>query len=281
MKLGLFAIGADMYAHEPATAVVVAQAAELAGWESVWVGEHYALPDPQPDDFFIDPDTAMLDPFIALTNIAAHTTTLNVGTGVIVLPLHNPFHLAKQVVSLDRVAPDRFLFGVGVGYFQGALDAFGTTTGDRGRASDELLASMASIFDDEAPAVSWRDRQTTGLRSEPRPLRGGGPPIHVGGAGTAAFRRAATVGAGWYGWCVPPDRVEAARAGLAEAAETCGRTATIEISITPPLDMDVTRELLARYRDVGVDRLIVMPPTPARTDLGTALDFVKTVATFI
>lgn len=283
MDFGLFAIGADQYAHDPDTAVAVAQAAERAGWESVWVGEHYALPDPQPADFFIDPDTAMLDPFVALANVAAHTTTLRIGTGIIVLPLHHPFHLAKLVVSLDRVSAGRLLFGVGVGYLEPALRAFGTSLDRRGGESDELLASVLSLFHDRLPEVRWRGIDVRGLRAEPRPTVPGGPPIHVGGDGAAAFRRVATVGTGWFGWCVDAVDVAAARAGIAAAVDQHGRgegLGRVEISVTPPLDLEITGELVERYRAAGVDRLIVMPPLVARTEESAALEFVERVIEF-
>src|SRR4051812_11904101 len=104
MRFGLFGINMDVLATEPAAAVRVARAAEDAGWESVWTGEHYVLPDPWAVPSPAKPDRPMLDPFVALTNVAAHTSRLVLGTGLTVLPYHQPLILAKQVASLDRVS---------------------------------------------------------------------------------------------------------------------------------------------------------------------------------
>ena len=104
MHLGLFLINGNVCGTDPDAAVRVATAAEAAGWESVWTGEHYALPDPPVPASPATPDTALLDPFVALAYLAAHTRTLRLGTGVTVVPLHHPLVLAKQVASIDRGA---------------------------------------------------------------------------------------------------------------------------------------------------------------------------------
>src|SRR5689334_13009898 len=110
MHFGLFGINLDVLATDPAEAVRVAVAAERAGWESVWSGEHYVLPDPWAEPAPSRPELAMLDPFVALTNIAAHTRKLLLGTGVTVVPMHQPVMLAKKVASLDRVSAGRVRF---------------------------------------------------------------------------------------------------------------------------------------------------------------------------
>src|SRR6187549_3292608 len=111
MKFGLFGINNGPLA-DPDAAVRVAQAAEAAGFDSVWTGEHVVLPDPQAPPSHLAPETAILDPVVALTFIAAHTRTLRLGTGVIVLPQRNPLVLAKQLASLDVVSGGRLVLGL-------------------------------------------------------------------------------------------------------------------------------------------------------------------------
>jgi probable F420-dependent oxidoreductase len=281
MKLGLFPINSGMLGGDPDAAVTVAIAAEAAGWESVWTGEHFALPEPAVRESPVPGATPMLEPFIALANIAAHTSTLLLGTGVTVLPLYNPYALAKQVVSLDRVSAGRVLFGVGVGYLAPEFSAFDVPLATRGRAVDEMLDSLHAIWTEQVPAIRWRGKQITGLRSEPRPLAPDGPPIHVGGYGPAAFRRAHARGAGWYGWALTPDGVRAALGELAAATQGVERPSSLgplEISISPPWDMTVDQASIEEYRELGVDRLIPLVPTGAAREVAAIVDFVERTA---
>jgi alkanesulfonate monooxygenase SsuD/methylene tetrahydromethanopterin reductase-like flavin-dependent oxidoreductase (luciferase family) len=111
MKFGLFAINMGP-CSDPVTAVRVAQAAEAAGFESVWTGEHIVLPDPQvsaspvPHGIghrsrrrlaqHLDPKSPLLDPAVSLAFVAAHTQRVKLGTGIIILPQRNPLVLAKD-----------------------------------------------------------------------------------------------------------------------------------------------------------------------------------------
>lgn len=267
MKLGLFAINIGPFATEPDLAVAAARVAEEAGWESVWTGEHFGLPDPATPDSPAHPRMPMLEPFVALTNVAAKTSRLLVGTGVTVLPLYNPYALAKQVVSLDRISGGRMLFGVGAGYLEPEFDAFDVALSTRAAATDDMLDALTSIWTADLPTVTWRGRTRRRLRSEPRPLRAGGPPLHVGGAGPAAFRRAVGQGAGWFGWALDPEATRSILAQLASFQERHPRPANLdrlEISISPPAELEVDGAVIAAYQELGVDRLILLPPASAR-----------------
>jgi len=103
MKFGLFAV--NMYACSyPDTAIQIAQLAEAAGFESLWAGEHVVLPDPQAPPSPMAPHDHILDPLIALTYLAAHTSQVRLGTGIIILPQRNPLVLAKELASLDELS---------------------------------------------------------------------------------------------------------------------------------------------------------------------------------
>ncbi len=152
MKLALFGINMDICAVDPVRAVDIAEVAEAAGWESVWAAEHYVLPDPPVGSFPGPPDTPLLDPFVTLAAVAARTTTLRLGTGVTVVPLHQPLALAKRVASLDRLSRSRFLFGVGVGYLEEEFKALGANFDDRGRRTLEYLDAMTAVWTSDAPS---------------------------------------------------------------------------------------------------------------------------------
>lgn len=263
MNLGLFGINMGLLGQEPKCAVEVARAAESAGWESVWTGEHFALPDPAAERSPVTPDTAILEPFVALAHIAAHTTTLLLGTGVTVLPLYQPLALAKQVASLDRVSGGRRLFGVGAGYFEPEFAAFGVDLDSRAARVEEMLESLPAVWTQQTPTFAFQGRTIRGLRAEPRPANPAGPPLHIGGHGAAAARRAVTHGTGWYGWSMSPDKAAAAIARLKDAQARYERPTALgalEISITPPHRMRLDAELVARYAELGVSRLILLAP---------------------
>lgn len=277
VKLGLFGINMGALGQDPQRAVKVARAAESAGWESVWTGEHFALPDPAVPGSPVPPDTAILDPFVALATIAAQTTTLLLGTGVTVLPLYQPLALAKQVASLDRVSGGRVLFGIGAGYFVPEFAAFGIPLDSRGSRTDEMLDALPALWTQQTPTIAFQGRTISGLRAQPRPANPAGPPLHIGGNGAAAARRAHTHGTGWYGWSMSPDKAAAAISRLREAQDRYERPANLgelEISITPPHRMPLDAELVARYAELGVSRLIVLAPGESHEHQDELLDFV-------
>lgn len=273
MKLGLFGINQDLLGTDPSVAVRVAQAAEAAGFDSVWTGEHYVLPDPALGRTPAPPETPLLDPFVALTNVAAHTSTLQVGTGVTVVPVHQPLVLAKKVASLDRVSGGRFLFGVGAGYLAPEFAAIGVPLAERGERMDEYLDAMTEIWDSEGYArfdgryVSYAD-----VMAEPRPLQRPGPPLHVGGYAPASYRRAVTRGQGWYGFALDAAGTETCLTALRKAEATHERPAglgPLEISITPHPKAPLDEAGIAAFADLGVTRLIVLPPRPPKTSDGS------------
>lgn len=282
VKLGLFGINTWLCAEDPATAVRVARAVEAAGWESVWTGEHYALPDPPVVDSPAHGRTPMLDPFVALTNVAAHTRTLLLGTGVTVVPWHQPLALAKRVASLDRVSGGRFQFGVGVGYLEPEFRALGVSMADRGGRTDDYLAAVRAIWSSETAAHDGRYVSFEGMQAEPRPVQQPGPPLHVGGYVTEAYRRAVTFGRGWYGFSLDLPAAERAVAALREverAHERPDDLGPLEVSVTPDPSVVLDAATLAAYAELGVTRLIVLPPRSALADADALIAFVEGLAT--
>ena len=280
MQFGLFAINLDALGADPVAGVRVATAAETAGWESVWTGEHYALPDPRVPPSPSRPETPMLDPFVALTNLAAHTSTLRLGTGVTVVPWHNPLLLAKQVASLDRVSGGRFLFGVGVGYLEPEFRALGVPLADRGDRMMDQLDAMRAIWTPGRAAHDGPFVQFAGVRAEPVPLQRPHPPLHFGGHVAASFSRAVTQGKGWYGFALGLEATGHAVAGLRQAAadhERPTELGDLEVSVTPDPRLPLDEATVKAFAELGVTRLIVLPPREGRTDPDEIVRFVDDV----
>ena len=262
LKLGLFSINA--YACcDPAVAARVARAAEAAGFESLWGGEHVVLPDPQAPPSPMAPHEPILDPVIALTYCAAVTTRVRLGTGIIILPQRNPLVLAKELASLDALSGGRLIFGVGVGYLEAEFRALGAPFEQRGAVADDYLAAMRAIWSQDKPAHRGSFVSFAGVQAHPRPVQRPHPPIVVGGRTAPAFRRAVEQGHGWYGFALDPAKTAEALAGLREAAKRVERPAhlgPLEISVTPGRGVAIDAATVEQYAALGVHRLILMPP---------------------
>ena len=115
MKFGLHGVNLHSCAY-PEAAARLGRAAEAAGFDSLWVADHVVLPDPPVPDRPMAPDMRLLDPIVALTFLAAHTSRILLGTGVIILPQRQALVLAKQLASLDVLSNGRVVFGLGVGW---------------------------------------------------------------------------------------------------------------------------------------------------------------------
>src|SRR6266705_7229124 len=147
MKIGLFAINYGTCA-DPEVVVRVARHAEAAGFESVWTGEHVVLPDPAQPGFTIPPTLPLLDSVVGLTLVAAHTSTIKVASGIIVLPLRNPVILAKELASVDVVSGGRLIAGFAAGYVPAEFAASGVAMAERWARMDEHLGVLRALWGD-------------------------------------------------------------------------------------------------------------------------------------
>jgi probable F420-dependent oxidoreductase len=258
MKLGLFSINMGVNAG-PDQMVSAARAAEAAGFDSVWAGEHVVLPDPQVPPSPMAPQDPALDPIVALTWAAAHTTTIGLATGIIILPQRNPVVLAKQLASLDVLSGGRLVFGVGVGYLQPEFRAVGANFARRGDVTDEFLHAISHLWYDDRPEFHGEFAEFEGVDAHPRPAQRP-VPIVIGGHSQSAYRRAVREGHGWYGFALDEKATAACLAGLRATAEREERPeglGPVEITVTPRGQL--TRQRVEHFEELGVHRLVVMP----------------------
>jgi probable F420-dependent oxidoreductase len=259
MKIGLFAINYGS-CGDPAAAVRVAQAAEAAGFESVWTGEHIVLPDPMLASFPIPPETPMLDTVVALTWIAAHTKRLRIASGIIVLPQRNPLLLAKELASVDVISGGRLIIGVGAGWLEPEFKALGIPMERRGERMDDALRAMRALWTMEHPEHRGSSASFSNIAAYPRPIQRPMPPFVIGGESPAALRRAITMGNGWYGFGLTLERTKQLIEELKRTGEQQVRPAELgdlEITVTPVGKFD--RRSVEAYAAAGVHRLVVLP----------------------
>lgn len=276
MKLGLYGINIGPCAR-PETAARVARAAEEAGFDSVWTGEHVVLPHPQAPPSPVPAATPFLDPAVALAFLAAHTERLRLATGIVILPQRNPVVLAKEMASVDVVSGGRLVFGVGVGYLKREFDAIGADFAARAARMEEYLDAILALWTQQSPRFAGETIRFADIDAQPRPVQRPHPPIVIGATTPPAWRRAARRADGWYGFAMDPDATARQLAGLADAAKRVERPAALgplEITVTPPPGLP-DRDAVRRYAELGVHRLVLLPLVRGEDEL---LAFVERAA---
>jgi len=266
MKLAYFGINFGACA-DPDVAARVAQAAEAAGLESLWTGEHVVLPDPQAPPSPSPPEVPFLDPAVALTWVAAVTKTIRLGTGIIILPQRNPVVLAKELASVDVVSKGRLIFGIGAGYLKPEFDAIGAPFDHKSARTIDFLDAMLALWTMPKPAYEGRFVRFAGVQAFPRPVQQPHPDIVMGGHAPEAFRRSVRHAQGWYGFALDPGATAAGLEGLRAAEREHGRPShlgPLEISITPAAA--ISAATVRQYADLGVHRLIFYRPTGTLDD---------------
>jgi len=258
MHLGLFGINMGS-AATPEGMARIASEAEAAGYESVWTGEHIVLPDPQAPPSPAAPETPFVDTAAALAFLAGTTSTIKLGTGIIILPQRQPAVLAKSLASVDFISGGRLLFGLGVGYLEPEMTACSTPMDRRGDRADEYLDAMRTLWSGDAVSFEGDFVSFSSVSANPKPVQ---PSLHtvVGGHSKRAHRRAVGLAHGWYGFMRDPDTTAEDIAALRAAADDVERPpelGQLEISITPR--RTPTEEDIERYEAMGVDRLIIQP----------------------
>jgi len=168
----------------------VAELAEELGFDSVWATEHIIV-GPEA----IDPYGRVYAPLLTLGWIAGWTERIGLGTSIVLVPLHHPMHLAKEVATLQELSGGRFTLGVGMGWHKDEYDFMGVPFKGRGRRGDEAIrlvrALWSGVRDFEGEFWSLHD-----ATSEPHPSPQ--PEIWVGGSSERAIRRALEVGDVWH-----------------------------------------------------------------------------------
>lgn len=271
---------------DPAWIAEFARHVEACGFDEIVTVEHTALateydsvyPYDESGRVELAPDCPVPDPLDLLAFIAAHTTTLGLATGVLVLPNHHPVVLAKRVATVDTLSGGRLRLCVGVGWLREEIEACGAPFDSRGRRADEQIEVMRLLWADNPAGVSHSGEffEFRNITSYPKPVRGERLPIHIGGHSVAAARRAGRLGDGFQPLglsgseltnLVDLMRDEAARAGRDPAA--------LELSLghlVTKIDLDRAGKLA----DLGADRIVLA--TPPVVDLAQANDTVSACA---
>jgi len=271
MRVGLHTLGIGNGAR-PDVIRAVARAAEAHGFARLWAGEHVVLVDEPASRYpysadgriAVPVDADWLDPLIALGFAAAATERIGLATGVLLLPEHNPVVVAKQAATLDVLSGGRFTLGVGVGWSADEFAALGVPFEGRGRRIEEYLAAMRTLWSQDAATFEGDSVGFRSVRVYPKPLRGKGLPVVMGGNSDTALRRAAEICDGWYGFNLSVSEAVERATTLAEFCAQRKRPMeelTVAVALT-----DGGPHRLAELAQAGVTEAVVVDAPPATPD---------------
>jgi probable F420-dependent oxidoreductase len=282
MKIGLFCPLRSPVAT-PEFLEALGRGCEERGLSSLWLGEHvvtfphYESTYPGNEDgvFRFPPESGLLDMVAAIGFLAACTSRLRLGTGICILPQNNPVYVAKQYATLDFLSNGRIDFGVGVGWSWEEFEAVAAPWERRGARCDDYLEVIRTLWTDEVSRFEGEFYTLPPCHCYPKPVQQPMIPVTVGGHSTAALRRAATYGSGWYGINADPKETASLLGRLDRHLADAGRTRDgfqIVMGTTagpPPV------ELVERYAEVGVTEILVPFLRQGTKHLAANLDAVE------
>lgn len=256
----------------------LARLAEERGFESLWFTEHTHIPTSRRTPWPGGPELPReyihtYDPFVALTAAALATSRLKIGTGICLVPQHDPIVTAKAVASLDRISGGRFQFGIGGGWNQEELENHGVPFRRRFAVLRERVLAMKALWTQEEAEFHGRYVNFDPVWSYPKPLQQPHPPIHMGGDGPTTWDRVIEFAQGWFPISrrgQPPPALKERVPQLRRRAEAVGRDPdALEVSVFAcPPDADIVRDL----RLAGVDRVIFLAPSAEPAEVAAAVD---------
>ena len=268
----------------------MARAVEAAGFDAAFVTDH-----PAPEDRWLrSGGHQALDPFVALSFVAAATTRLRVQTHVLVESYRNPFLAAKALATLDVLSRGRVIAGIAAGYLEPEFAALGAPYEERNELTDEAIVAMKRIWGGESLTLEGRHFRAAGHTVLPRPVQRPHPPFWIGGNSRRAMRRAVELGDGWLPFPAPARMAKrvhtaamenetdlaAALAHLRALAAASGRTAPLDVCAAPfELTLGVKElppagalvDAARRLEALGVTWLILTPPARTRAEFVEAV----------
>jgi probable F420-dependent oxidoreductase len=273
MQIGYFSIGIGPPTVNPEWVRTVATTAERLGFASIWAPEHVVLLDQYTSKypystgkFPAPPDTPIADPFTTLAYAAACTNKIRLGTGICLVPEHNPLVLAKTVATVDRLSSGRFIFGVGVGWLAEEFEALGVPFERRGRRTREYVDVMRKLWTERSSSHQGEFVKFTNVLSYPKPVSDKGVPVWFGGESNPALRRVAEYGDGWIGFNLLPDQAAEKVKRIEELLKINGRKRSDVKLAASPYTNPIKPDDLKRYRDAGVEEVVMLGLGRSRTE---------------
>ena len=188
---------------------MLANVAEEAGFDTLTIGQHH----------FRQGDPA--DPLTIMGSVATRTSRIRVGTGIFILPMHDPLQVAEQVATIDQLSGGRISLGVGTGWNPFEYEALGVPFKERGARMAEALKILKRVWREENTSFDGRFFKFPELTVYPRPVQKPNPPLWVAGIKESSVRRAAELGDAWL--CGPVESLDDAKRMLVWYRDACGQ----------------------------------------------------------
>jgi probable F420-dependent oxidoreductase len=234
---------------EPEAVIRIAQHAERLGYHSVWGNDHMTTQHYVRAEFPVAP--RFWEPLITYAFVAAHTTTLRLGTGVLVLPMRRDIVvLAKQLATLDHFSGGRLEFGVGVGAYREEFEAlWPDSKAHRGDMVEEGVKAIQTLFGSRSASFEGKYYRFRDVELYPKPLQKQ-LPIYFGGNSEKHIRRVAESADGWIPAGMEPERLKGMVDSIRQLAAAAGRDPS-KIAIAPQYVVHVAKTneaAIARFR---------------------------------
>jgi probable F420-dependent oxidoreductase len=162
---------------------------EELGYESIWAWDHILLG--------VEPNFPLHEALTILTGVAARTSKIRIGTGVLVMPVRNPVILAKELATIDHISNGRLIVGTAVGWYKREFDSLGVDFHSRGKIMEQSLEIINRLWTEHHVDGEYPPYNLRGATLYPKPVQKPRPPILIGGYVDVVLRRAATKGDGW------------------------------------------------------------------------------------
>ena len=200
--------GVDLYRE----AIEVAVEAEALGFDSVWTSEHH----------FVD-DGYMPSQLPVLAAIAARTSRIRLGTGVLLAPMFHPLHVAEDAATVDLISGGRLILGLGIGWREEEFEGFGVPMRERASLLEAHVTVLRQAWADGLVTGDGRHYRYDGIHVTPKPAQPGGPPIWIGAGAEPAVRRAGRIADGYLAGPASPSGLARRMGWVREEAQAAGR----------------------------------------------------------
>ena len=277
MKVGTFYFPTD-YGIDIAQ---LAKALEDRGFDSLFVPEHTHIPTSRKTPFPAGGELPKRyahthDPFVGLAFAAAVTRKLTIGTGICLVPQHEPIATAKAIASLDQLSGGRFVFGIGAGWNVDEMENHGATYETRFAIMRERVLAMKEIWTKEEASFHGKYVNFDPIWSWPKPMRKAGPPIILGGETDHTLKRVVEYCDGWFPRPRQGFSGKLAVERLKKMADSKGRDVK-SLTITvfgAPNDAAVLEE----YAKAGIQSALLAIPDLSRDEILKYLDKIAPLA---
>jgi len=218
----------------PANIKRTAELSESLGFDSVWVTDHVVVPSAHVEAF----GPTFFEAVTTMAYVAGITSRVLIGAAILIVPFRHPLLLAKMLASADQLSGGRVIVGAGLGWLEAESELLGVPHKKRARMADEALVAMRACWESDTPEFAGETYSFSGLHFSPRPHAGRRLPVLVGGASSAALRRAARFGDGWIGDDLTFEELEASLGQLSrELGETGRKLQDVEVAMRTGLQV--------------------------------------------